>query len=64
MYPAPGVPFKVGNPHALRPIARVTGPAASARIPGCRQFVIPGADHMLPLRVPGRLAEIIAEQAG
>jgi 3-oxoadipate enol-lactonase len=36
----------------------------AARIPGCRQFVIPGADHMLPLRVPGRLAEIIAGHAG
>jgi 3-oxoadipate enol-lactonase len=34
------------------------------RIPGSRRIVIPGADHMLPLRVPGRLAEIIADQAG
>ena len=36
----------------------------AARIPGCRQLVIPGADHMLPLRAPGRLAEIIAGNAG
>jgi pimeloyl-ACP methyl ester carboxylesterase len=36
----------------------------AARIPGCRQIVIPGADHLLPLRVPGQLAQIITEQAG
>ena len=34
-----------------------------AAFPAARQFVIPGADHMLPLRVPGRLAEIIAGHA-
>jgi pimeloyl-ACP methyl ester carboxylesterase len=33
----------------------------AARIPGCRTIVIPGADHMLPLRAPGRVAEIIME---
>jgi 3-oxoadipate enol-lactonase len=38
--------------------------AIAERIPGSRRLVIAGADHMLPLRVPGRLAEIIAEQAG
>jgi 3-oxoadipate enol-lactonase len=36
----------------------------ASRIPGCRRIVVPGADHMLPLRVPGQLAEIIAEHAG
>jgi 3-oxoadipate enol-lactonase len=36
----------------------------AARIPGSRRVVIPGADHLLPLRVPGLLAEIIIEQAG
>jgi len=46
------------------PMAAECSDRIAARIPGCRQFVIPGADHMLPLRVPGRLAEIIAEQAG
>jgi 3-oxoadipate enol-lactonase len=35
----------------------------AARIPGSRQIVIPGADHLLPLRVPARLAEIITERA-
>jgi 3-oxoadipate enol-lactonase len=38
--------------------------AIASRIPGSRRVVIPGADHMLPLRVPGRLAEIITEHAG
>ena len=36
----------------------------AARIPGSRRIVVPGADHLLPLRVPGRLAEIIIEHAG
>ena len=38
--------------------------AIAERIPGSHCVLIPGADHMLPLRVPGRLAEIIADQAG
>lgn len=38
--------------------------AIASRIRGCRRIVVPGADHMLPLRTPGRLAEIIAEQVG
>jgi 3-oxoadipate enol-lactonase len=32
----------------------------AARIPGSRRIIIPGADHLLPLRDPGRLAQIIA----
>lgn len=32
----------------------------AARIPGCGHVIIPGADHLLPLRAPHRLAEIIA----
>jgi 3-oxoadipate enol-lactonase len=38
--------------------------AIAERIPGSHWVLIPGADHMLPLRVPDRLAEIIADQAG
>lgn len=34
----------------------------ASRIPGCRHIIVPGADHMLPLRTPARLAEIITEQ--
>lgn len=36
----------------------------AARIPGSRRIVIPGADHLLPLRAPGRLAQIITGHAG
>ena len=38
--------------------------AIASRIPGCRRIVIPDADHMLPLRTPDRLAEIITGHAG
>jgi len=34
--------------------------AIASRLPDCRRVVIPGADHMLPLRAPDQLAEIIA----
>jgi 3-oxoadipate enol-lactonase len=32
----------------------------AGRIPGCRLTVAPGADHLLPLRVPGLIARLIA----
>jgi pimeloyl-ACP methyl ester carboxylesterase len=35
----------------------------ASRVPGCRTIVLQGADHMLPLRAPARLAEIIMEHA-
>jgi 3-oxoadipate enol-lactonase len=38
--------------------------ALAARIPGCRVRTVPGADHMLPLRVPGLIAELIAKAVG
>jgi pimeloyl-ACP methyl ester carboxylesterase len=34
----------------------------AGRIPACRTVVVPGADHLLPLRAPDRLAGLIAEQ--
>jgi 3-oxoadipate enol-lactonase len=37
--------------------------AIAARIPGCRLTVVPGADHMLPLRVPGLIAGLITSLA-
>lgn len=46
------------------PMVAESSDAIAARIPGSRRIVIPGADHLLPLRAPGRLAGIIAEQAG
>ena len=30
----------------------------AARIPGCQQIPAPGADHLLPLRVPAMVAEL------
>lgn len=30
----------------------------AAKIPGCQQIQAPGADHMLPLRVPAMIAEL------
>ncbi len=32
----------------------------ASRIPGCRLTTVPGADHLLPLRVPGLIAGLIA----
>ncbi|MGP8000532.1 MAG: alpha/beta fold hydrolase [Streptosporangiaceae bacterium] len=34
------------------------------RIPGCRRVRVPGADHLIPLRAPGLVAQVITEQAG
>lgn len=36
----------------------------AATISGCRKIVVPGADHLLPLRAPDLLADIICECAG
>jgi pimeloyl-ACP methyl ester carboxylesterase len=38
--------------------------AIVARIPGCRKIDVPGGDHLLPLRVPGLVAETVEEFAG
>ncbi|MGH3189024.1 MAG: alpha/beta fold hydrolase [Streptosporangiaceae bacterium] len=44
------------------PMVAAGADAIASRIPGCRRIVVSGADHMLPLRVPDRLAEIILGQ--
>jgi pimeloyl-ACP methyl ester carboxylesterase len=36
----------------------------AARIPGCQQIAAPGADHMLPLRVPVQIADLIEKLEG
>jgi 3-oxoadipate enol-lactonase len=41
-------------------VARCAADIAS-RIPGCRQIPAPGADHLLPLRVPAMIAQLAAE---
>jgi 3-oxoadipate enol-lactonase len=44
------------------PMVRDCGDRLAAAIPGCGVIVIPGADHLLPLRAPDRLAGIIDTQ--
>jgi 3-oxoadipate enol-lactonase len=46
------------------PMAAACSDQIAARIPGCRRVVIHGADHLLPLRAPGSLAELIVSAAG
>jgi 3-oxoadipate enol-lactonase len=36
----------------------------AARIPRCEQIAAPGADHLLPLRVPAMIAELVSKLAG
>jgi len=45
------------------PMVAESARAMASRIPGCRTVLIPGADHLIPLRAPGRLAEIVAAAA-
>jgi 3-oxoadipate enol-lactonase len=41
------------------PMVAMASDQIADRIPGCRRVVIPGADHMLPLRTPAELLEVI-----
>jgi 3-oxoadipate enol-lactonase len=41
------------------PMVRECGQAIADRIPGCSTVLVPGADHMLPLRVPALLVDLI-----
>jgi 3-oxoadipate enol-lactonase len=43
------------------PMVRECGDRVAAAIPGCALIVVPGADHLLPLRAPDTLAGIIGE---
>ena len=45
------------------PMVRDCGGRIARAIPGCRLIVVPGADHLLPLRAPDALAGIIGELA-
>jgi 3-oxoadipate enol-lactonase len=46
------------------PMVAESADRIASRIPGCRRVVVAGADHLLPLRAPGRLAEIISGLTG
>ena len=44
-------------------VTRCAGSIAD-RIPGCRRISAPGADHLIPLRAPDLVADVIIEQVG
>jgi 3-oxoadipate enol-lactonase len=46
------------------PMVREAAEQIAGAIPGGRMIVVPGADHLLPLRAPGLLADLISEEAG
>jgi 3-oxoadipate enol-lactonase len=46
------------------PMVTEASRAIAARLGGCRTVLVPGADHLLPLRDPGQVAGVIAEVAG
>jgi pimeloyl-ACP methyl ester carboxylesterase len=41
------------------PVVTDCATAIAGRIPGCRTLIVPGADHLLPLRAPDLLADLI-----
>lgn len=43
------------------PMVTTASTAIVDRIPGCETILLPQADHLLPLRCPARLAEVIGE---
>jgi 3-oxoadipate enol-lactonase len=43
------------------PMVRACAEDIAGRIPGCRMIVVPGADHLLPLRAPDLLADLITD---
>jgi 3-oxoadipate enol-lactonase len=46
------------------PMVSQASRAIADRLPGCREILVPGADHMLPLRDPAPLAQAVSEIAG
>ena len=46
------------------PMVREAAERIAGAIPGCQMLVVPGADHLLPLRAPGLLAGLISDTAG
>jgi len=46
------------------PMVRDCAERIAGAIPGCRLVLVPGADHLLPLRAPGLLADLISDTAG
>jgi 3-oxoadipate enol-lactonase len=46
------------------PMVSQASTAIAAKLGHCREVLVPGADHLLPLRDPLRLAQAISEIAG
>jgi 3-oxoadipate enol-lactonase len=46
------------------PMVSRASSAIAAKLDDCREVLVPGADHLLPLRDPVRLAQAISEVAG
>lgn len=46
------------------PMVREAGAHIADRIPSCRTVAVPGADHLLPLRAPALLADLITTTCG
>ena len=46
------------------PMVAQASRAIAAKLDGCREVLVPGADHLLPLRDPPRLARAVSEVAG
>ena len=49
--------------HEYPMVARCAADIAT-RIPRCQQIAAPGADHLLPLRVPDMIAELVSKLDG
>ena len=45
------------------PMVTTCAESIADRIPGCRRVMAPGADHLLPLRVPDLIADVIRRHA-
>ncbi len=43
------------------PMVTTCAESIADRIPGCRRIMAPGADHLLPLRVPDLIADVIRQ---
>lgn len=54
------VPVVVAIGDREYPMVRACGEQIAARIPGSRQVTVPGADHLLPLRAPDMIVELIS----
>ena len=58
------IPAAVVVGHQEYPMVARCAADIAARIPGCQQIAAPGADHLLPLRVPAMIAELVSKLDG